>query len=85
MEKQLIQSRTTNITKRSKSLYLFLPIFHYLFRCKHDLRINSFFQYLENRFQRYISKIPTLLSFLVIVGFFLCKKKSNHIINTLNF
>ncbi len=84
MEIQLIQSGTANNTKRSKDLYSFLHIFHYLFRSKHDLRINSRFGYLDNPFQEYLSKNPTLLSNLVIVGFFLCKK-NNHIINTLNF
>lgn len=85
MKNQLIQSGTSSNTKRSKNLYFFLHIFHYLFRCKHDLRINSHFRYLDNPFQQYLSKKPTLLSFLVIVGFFLCPEKNNHFINTLNF
>jgi len=83
MKKQLIQSRTTDNTTRSKDLYFYLHIFYYLFRCKHDLRINSRFRYLDYPFQQYLSKTPTLLSFLVIVGFFLSLKQNNHIIITL--
>ena len=85
MENELIQSRSTKNTTRSKNLYFRLYIFHYLFRYKFDLRINSHFHYLDNHFQQYLSKNPTLLSVLVIVGFFLCLEKNNHIINTLNF
>lgn len=85
MKRVLNQSRTTINAKRSKCLYFFFHIFHFLFRCKHDVRINSLFCYLGNPIQQYFSKKPTLLFNLVIVGFFLCRKKNNHFIYTFNF
>ncbi len=85
MERLLIQSRTTQNFKRSKSFYFFIHIFHYLFRNKNNVRINSLFCYLGNPVEQYLSKKPTLLFHLVIVGFFLCLKKDNHFIYTFNF
>ena len=85
MERLLIQSRTAKILKRSKYFYFPIFIFHYLFRSKNNVRINSIFCYLDNPIEQYLYKKPTLLFNLVIVGFFLCLKKDNHFIYTFNF
>lgn len=85
MENQIIQSRTTNQITRSKNLYFLDSIFHYLFRCKQDVKLISLFCYLGYHLQQYLSKKPTLLFNLVIVGFFLRQKKDNHFIYTFNF
>ena len=76
MENVINQSRTALDIKRSNFLYFFFHIFHFLFKLKHNIRINSLFCYLGNPIQQYFFKKPTLLFNLVIVGFFCALKKT---------
>lgn len=85
MKSIITQSRTTENKRRSKNLYFLSHIFHYLFRCKHDLIIISDDCFLDNPLRRYFSKKPTLPVISVIVGFFLCLKIDKHFIYTFNF
>ncbi len=85
MEYIIIQSRAAFISERSKFLYFFAHIFHYLFRCKRNNKAYFPDCYLGNSYQKYFSKKPTLPFISVIVGFFLCRIINKHFIYTFNF
>ena len=84
MESIIIQSRPANNLKGSNRLYFFSHIFHYLFRCKDNLRTKFRFCYLDNPLSEYFFKKPTLPSISVIVGFFLLIM-NKHFIYTFKF
>ena len=70
MEYIMIQSRAAILSERSKFLYFFAHIFHYLFRCKPNRKAYFLDCYLGNPPQQYLSQKPTLPINSVIVGFF---------------